>query len=160
MGRISGFFGVRGWVKVYSYTEPREGVLDYRTWLVGSAGKWRPMALVDGKRHGKTVIAKLEGIDDRDDAAALIDCDIGVRRDDLPEPDEGRFYFSDLEGLSVEHIDGTRLGQVAYVMETGANDVLVVRDGDAERLIPFVVDRVVKDVDIAGGVVHVDWEWD
>jgi len=159
MGRISGFFGVRGWVKVYSYTDPREAVLDYGNWLVGRAGEWRPLALIDGKRHGKTVIAKLEGIDDRDDAAALIDCEIGIRREDLPEPDEGKFYFSDLEGLRVEHIDGKRLGRVAHVLETGANDVLVVRDGETERLIPFVADSVIRDVDLAGGVIHVDWEW-
>ena len=160
MGRISGFFGVKGWVKVYSYSEPREALLNYRRWLVRKDDGWETVELLDGKRHGKTVIAKLEGFDDRDAAQALIDADIGIRREELPELDEGTYYFRDLEGLRVEHLDGRGLGHVASVMETGANDVLVVRDDDAERLIPFVTDRVVREVDLAEGIIRVDWEWD
>lgn len=160
MGRVSGHFGVQGWVKVYSYTEPREALLAYRNWLIRRGEAWQAIKLVDGKRHGKTVIAKLEGFSDRDQAATLIDCDIGVRREELPEPEEGTFYFSDLEGLRVEHMDGSSLGLVASILETGANDVLVVRDGDSERLIPFVADRVIKQVDLEAGTIHVDWEWD
>lgn len=160
LGRISGFFGVRGWVKVYSYTEPREAVLDYGSWLLEKDGDWQTVRPVDGKRHGKTVIVKLEGYDDRDQAAALLDCEFGVDREQMPEPDEGTYYFSDLEGLEVEHRDGKRLGLVANVMETGANDVLVVRDNGTERLIPFITGDVVKDVDLDAGLIRVDWEWD
>jgi len=155
---VSGFFGVQGWVRVFSYTEPREALLDYDTWLIERGGAWQPTRLVDGKRHGKSVIAKLEGIDDRDQATGLLNCSIGVRRNDLPEPDAGHYYFSDLEGLRVVHRDGRDLGRVAYVLETGANDVLVTA-GDQERLIPFV-GTVILDVNIAEGVIQVDWEWD
>ena len=160
LGRISGFFGVKGWVKVYSYTEPREAILDYGDWLLDRNGDWQTFVPVEGKRHGKTVIAKLEGIDDRDQAAELLDCEIGIRREHLPEPEQGTYYFSDLEGLEVEHLDGSRLGAVAYVLETGANDVLVLKDGDKERLVPFVVDRVIREVNLDEGVIRVDWEWD
>jgi 16S rRNA processing protein RimM len=159
LGRIVGLFGVRGWIKVYSYTEPREAVLDYRDWLLDRDGDWQRVELAEGKRHGKAVIARLEGIDDRDAAAELIGSDIGVDRDALPEPEEGHYYWADLEGLAVVHRDGTELGRVVCLLATGANDVLVV-DGPVERLIPFVPGTVILDVDLAAGVIHVDWEWD
>ena len=159
LGRIVGLFGVRGWVKVYSYTEPREAVLEHKDWLLGRDGNWQSVELAEGKRHGKAVIARLEGIADRDAAAELLGSDIGVDRDALPEPEEGHYYWADLEGLTVVHKDGTELGKVAYLLATGANDVLVV-DGTAERLIPFVPGTVILDVDLAAGVIHVDWEWD
>lgn len=159
LGRISGLFGVQGWVKVYSYTDPREAVLEYREWLVRRNSDWQAMQVAEGKRHGKTVIARLDGVDDRDGAATLLGCDIGVSRTAMPDPDDGSFYWSDLEGMEVVNRDGTALGSVAYVMETGANDVLVT-EGDTERLIPFVIDEVVLDVDLDKRVILVDWEWD
>jgi 16S rRNA processing protein RimM len=159
LGRIDGLFGVRGWIKVYSYTEPREAVLNYKDWLLARDGEWQRVELADGKRQGKAVIARLEGIEDRDAAAELIGSEIGVDRDALPEPEEGHYYWADLEGLTVVRRDGTDLGKVTYVMATGANDVLVV-DGPAERLIPFVPGTVILDVDLAAGVIRVDWEWD
>jgi 16S rRNA processing protein RimM len=159
LGRIDGLFGVRGWIKVYSYTEPREAVLNYKDWLLARDGDWQRVELADGKRQGKAVIARLEGIEDRDAAAELIGSEIGVDRDALPEPEEGHYYWADLEGLTVVRRDGTDLGKVTYVMATGANDVLVV-DGPAERLIPFVPGTVILDVDLAAGVIRVDWEWD
>ncbi|MDH3909485.1 MAG: ribosome maturation factor RimM, partial [Gammaproteobacteria bacterium] len=134
LGRIDGLFGVRGWIKVYSYTEPREAVLNYKDWLLARDGEWQRVELADGKRQGKAVIARLEGIEDRDAAAELIGSEIGVDRDALPEPEEGHYYWADLEGLTVVRRDGTDLGKVTYVMATGASDVLVV-DGPAERLI-------------------------
>ena len=146
-------------MKVYSYTEPREAVLDYKDWLLSRDGRWQRVVLAEGKRHGKAVIARLEGIEDRDAAAELTGSDIGVDRDALPAPGDGHYYWADLEGLTVVHKDGTELGRVAYLMATGANDVLVV-DGPSERLIPFVPGDVILDVDIAAGVIRVDWEWD
>ena len=159
LGRIVGLFGVRGWVKVYSYTEPREAVLDYKDWLLSRNGRWQRVVLAEGKRHGKAVIARLEGIEDRDAAAELTGSEISVDRDTLPNPGEGHYYWADLEGLTVVHKDGTELGKVAYLMATGANDVLVV-DGPAERLIPFLTGEVILDVDLAAGIMRVDWEWD
>jgi len=159
LGRISGLFGVKGWVKVYSYTEPREAVLNYDRWLLSGKNGWQEATVAEGQRHGKTVIVRITGYDDRDQAVGLIGTEIGVPRDELPEADSDHYYWSDLEGLSVVHRDGTELGKVDHLLETGANDVMVVK-GETERLVPFVMDKVVLGVDLAKGEIRVDWEWD
>ena len=159
LGRISGLFGVKGWVKVYSYTEPREAVLNYDRWLLSGNDGWREATVAEGQRHGKTVIVRIEGYDDRDEAARLIGTEIGVPRDTLPETQDDQYYWSDLEGLQVVNREGSVLGKVDYLLETGANDVMVVK-GEQERLIPFVIDKVVLGVDLANGEISVDWEWD
>jgi 16S rRNA processing protein RimM len=159
MGRIVGLFGVRGWVKIHSFTEPREAILEYEGWELKQDGEWQTVQLAEGKRHGKSVIAKLRGYDDRDAATGLIGTDIGVDRGAMPELEDGEYYWADLEGMTVVHKDGTTIGRVAYVMAKGANDVLVT-EGPAERLIPFVRGKVVLDVDLENRVISVDWEWD
>ncbi len=159
LGYISAVHGVKGWVKVLSYTKPREAILNYDHWLVLRNDQWQPLALLQGKRHGKSVIACLEGIEDRDAAAGLLGCDVGVARGDLPDIESGRYYWTDLEGMKVVDRGGDEIGKVAYVMETGANEVLVTV-GERERLIPFVADKVILDVDLANGVITVDWDWD
>ena len=159
LGRIAGVFGVKGWVKVFSHTEPREGILKYQNWLLKRGDSWQAVTVEDGKPHGKSVIAKLADVEDRDAAADLLDTDIAVSREDMPATQAGEYYWADLEGLQVVHRDGRSLGKVAYLMATGANDVLVV-DGDGESLIPFVMGEVILDVDLALGQISVDWEWD
>jgi 16S rRNA processing protein RimM len=159
LGRISGVFGVRGWVKIHSYTDPREAVLNYEGLLLGHEGDWQPANVAEGQRHGKTVVARIDGFDDRDEAAALVGKEIAVPRDALPDTEDGHYYWQDLEGLKVLRGDGSKLGTVAYLLETGAHDVMVVK-GEVERLIPFVSDDVVIDVDLARGEITVDWEWD
>lgn len=154
-----GAFGVRGWVKVYSYTDPREALLNYKGLMLGRNGGWQSAEVVAGQRHGKSVIAQFEGVNDRDQAEAMVGADIGVSRDALPEPEDGRFYWSDLIGLKVVHRDGTELGIVESLLETGAHDVMVVV-GDHERLIPFVNDKIVLGVDLSLRQIKVDWEWD
>jgi 16S rRNA processing protein RimM len=146
-------------MKVYSFTDPREAVLEHRQWLLDRNGHWQAFEIAEGKRHGKGVIARLQGVDDRDDAATYVGSDIGVPRDALPDARPGEYYWADLEGLRVVHRDGKELGEVAYLIETGANDVLVTK-GDQERLIPFIMDEVILDVDLDDGVISVDWEWD
>jgi len=160
LGKVSGLFGVRGWIKVYSYTDPRASILDYRVWWLAINGEWRRFDLAEGRQHGKAIVAWLEGVDDRETAALLIEADIGVNRAELPEVEEGHYYWRDLEGLKVEDRDGRVLGSVAYLLETGANDVMVVRSDGRETLVPFVTGEVVKSVDLAAGIISVDWEWD
>lgn len=159
LGRISGLFGVRGWVKVYSHTEPRENIVHYSPWRLRLGSGWREFAVADGQRHGKGVIARLDGVDDRNAAAALVGAEVAVRRDQLPPLGEDEYYWSDLEGLEVITIDGWHLGRVDHLLETGANDVLVVH-GDRERLIPFVRPDVVTAVDLDAAVIRVDWDPD
>lgn len=144
---------------MYSYTEPREAVLNYDRWLLDRKGGWQEATVAEGQRHGKTVIVRIVGYDDRDQAAGLVGTEIGVPRDALPETGSDQYYWSDLEGLRVIHRDGSELGRVDYLLETGANDVMVVK-GETEYLIPFVMDKVVLGVDLANGEIRVDWEWD
>jgi len=158
VGRISGIYGVRGWVKVYSYTEPRENILDYLPWQVGSEDSgWRTMKVVDGRLQGKGVVAHLEGFDDRDVVRSLIGLDIRVSRDQLPETDADEYYWADLEGLEVETVDGLSLGRIDHLFDTGANDVIVVQ-GDRERLIPFIRGDVITEIDLDKGLMKVDWD--
>ena len=160
LGRVVGLYGVRGWVKVFSYTDPREAILDYGSWhLKQHDGAMTPIRLSEGKRHGKSVIARLGDVNDRDTAARFLEADIYVARDELPDVGGDSYYWTDLEGLSVVRRDGEVIGNVAYLLETGAHDVLVVR-GDTERLIPFVMDEFIVDVDLDEGVITVDWDWD
>ncbi len=157
VGRISGLYGVRGWVKIYSYTEPRENILKYNPWLLNLAGGWTPVELLEGKRHGKGVIARLAGCEDRDAAARWLNTELAIRRDQLPAAAPGEYYWNDLIGLKVITTEGIELGVVQDLMETGANDVLVV-NGEVERLIPYVPDDVVVDVDLEAGELRVDWD--
>ncbi|HET7312824.1 ribosome maturation factor RimM [Salinisphaera sp.] len=164
LGRVHGLFGVRGWVKVYSYTRPAEAILGYERWWIGNAGERRDYRVLEARVQGKTLVARLadaddEPLPDRDAALELLDLDIAVERGDLPEPEPGEYYWFDLIGLNVVTVDGHDLGRVTAMMETGANDVLVVR-GDRERLIPLVIEQFVTAVDLEGGTIHVDWDPD
>ena len=144
---------------MFSYTEPREAVLQYKGLVLGRDGDWQSVEVAEGQRHGKSVILRLEGFDDRDQAMRLIGTEIGADRSELPEPEDGHFYWSDLTGLTVVDRDGTELGKVKDMLETGAHDVMVV-EGEQKRLIPFVTDEVVLNVDLNEKVINVDWEWD
>ncbi len=156
LGRVSGLYGVGGWVKVFSYTQPRENILKYVSWYVREGDQWVRRSLLKGRRHGKAVVARIEGCDDREQARALIGADIAISREQLPEPERGEYYWSDLMGLEVVTVDGEKLGRVDHLMETGANDVLVVA-GERERLIPFI-DEVITSVDLESGCLTVDWD--
>lgn len=156
VGRIAGLYGVRGWVKVYSYTRPRENILRYSPWQLKVAGQWRTVAVLEGRVHGKTLVARLEGCEDRDSAASLLDCEIAVQRTQLPEPEPGDYYWSDLIGLRAVTRDGQPLGTVSGLLETGSADVLVVQ-GEHEHLIPYVPEVYVIKVDLEAGVITLDW---
>ncbi len=157
IGRVAGVYGVRGWIKVISSMEPPEAILDYATWQVRSGSGWRPMTLSEGRRHGKGLLAHLAGCDDRDVARVFVGAEIAVYRSELPEPEPGRYYWADLEGLTVRTTGGVELGVLDHMLETGANDVMVVA-GERERLIPYVRDKVVVEVDLEQGVILVNWD--
>lgn len=159
MGRVSGLFGVQGWVKVFSHTEPRENILQYKPLYLELQGKWQPIDLIDGRCQGKGIVAKFKGYADRDAASALIDVKIAVRQEQLPELAQGEYYWSELEGLKVVTTKGIELGVVDHLIETGANDVLVVK-GDRERLIPYVRPDVVTELDKENGYLKVEWDPD
>jgi 16S rRNA processing protein RimM len=157
MGHISGVHGVRGWVKIHSLTEPRDAIFEYQPWLLGES--LEEIRVRQGKKHGNRLIALLENTEDREQAEALVNRPIAVYRDQFPALLEDEFYWTDLIGLSVQLENGRELGTIEHMLATGANDVMVVR-GERERLIPFVLDRYVKDVNLDRGLVVVDWDPD
>jgi 16S rRNA processing protein RimM len=155
MGRISAPFGVKGWVKVEPNTAAARNLLSYKTWWLEERGEWREIAVAEARVHGRAVIAKFEGCDDRDAAAAWRGRTIAVPRTALPETKSGEYYWADLIGLEVVNESAQALGRVTGILQTGSNDVLVVA-GERERLIPFIA-TVVRDVDLPAGVVRVEW---
>jgi 16S rRNA processing protein RimM len=159
VGKISGLYGVRGWCKVFSHTEPRDNILMYSPWYLRKGNEWQAVELQEGRQHGKGIIAHLQGCDDRDAATALMGTEVAIKREQLASLAADEYYWSDLVGCQVETVDGVELGHIDRMMETGANDVIVVA-GERERLIPFVQGDVVVEVDIAAKRVRVDWDPD
>ncbi len=158
VGYITGAHGVKGWVRVFSDTSPRENILNYSPWRI-QAGDRMQIVAVSGRLQGKNVVASLDGIDQREQAIELVGSKIYILPEQLPLLSEGDYYWSDLIGLAVETLDAEPLGIIETMMETGANDVMVLR-GDRERLIPFVMDDVVREVDLTNKRVVVDWKPD
>jgi len=158
MGRIIAPFGVKGWVKVQPNTAAIQNLLAYGTWWVGGEGDWRERAVAEAKVQGRTVVARLTGCDDRDAAALLQGKPVAVPRAALPQARSGEYYWADLIGLTVVNTESRELGSIVGLLQTGANDVLVVQ-GERERLIPFIA-TVVREVDLASGMVRVDWGTD
>ncbi len=163
MGKITSTYGVKGWVKVMSYTQPKENIASYPRWLVTLGGRQQGLEVESCKAHGNGMVAKLKGYEDREAARLLAGTLVQVRTAELPPLEEGECYWHQLEGLTVVTVDGRCLGRVAYLMETGANDVLVVKpDAQSidvrERLVPYLPDQVVKDLDLEKGVMTVDWD--
>ncbi|HUL13157.1 MAG TPA: ribosome maturation factor RimM [Methylococcaceae bacterium] len=160
VGEIAGAYGVKGWVKIHSYTEPAENILDYSPWrLAGDKCESREYKVIAGRRHGQAVVARLEGVETRDQAVGLRFQKISVSRDQFPQLERGCYYWVDLIGLKVLTCSGVEFGTVAEMMATGANDVMVVR-GERERLVPFVLDEYVKEVRLDEGIMIVDWDPD
>ncbi len=159
LGRIAGVFGVQGWVKIESFTEPRDNILRYHPWRVRRGGNETLVAKPQGRAQGRGVVVHLPGTADRDAAAALVGAEIWIERDRLPKSRKGEWYWADLEGLEVSTVDGVRLGTVSHLVATGANDVLVV-SGERERLIPFLPGSTVAEVDLAARTIRVDWDPD
>jgi 16S rRNA processing protein RimM len=159
VGRIVGLYGVQGWLKIESWTEPRTRIFSYQPWqLVAAPDVATEISGVKGRPQGKGLIAQFPGVDGRDAAAALVGQDIYVARELLPPPGKDEYYWVDLEGLEVVTTEGVVLGRVTHLFATGANDVVVVRDESRERLIPFVQGSYVRSVDLSGGRMVVDWD--
>lgn len=166
VGRITAVFGIKGWVKVHSYTEPQENLFEYHPWFLKTAHGIKQVEIDDARPHGDAFVAHIVGVDDRNLALEYTAVDIAIERDQLADLDEGEYYWDQLHGLAVytqfngEH---RRLGVVAKLFETGANDVLVVQ-GDAqsidqrERLVPYVPGQFVLSVDLESREIVVDWD--
>lgn len=159
VGKISGVFGVKGWVKVFSFTDNKENILNYSPWLLKKDSETRLIKVIDGKLQGKAVVAQLEAVNDRDQAASLMGWDIFITPDQLPKAAKDEYYWSDLIGLSVETSLGVQLGVIESLMETGANDVVIIK-GDRERVIPFLQGQTIISIDLDNTRMIVDWDPD
>jgi len=159
VGKISGVFGVKGWVKVFSFTDNKENILNYSPWLLKKDSETRLIKVIDGKLQGKAVVAQLEAVNDRDQAASLMGWDVFITPDQLPKAAKDEYYWSDLIGLSVETSLGVQLGVIESLMETGANDVVIIK-GDRERVIPFLQGQTIISIDLDNTRMIVDWDPD
>ena len=164
VGKLGSTYGIRGWLRIYSSTEQAESIFDYQPWFLKIKGKWQPTELENWRHHNHEIIVKLKGVDDREAAQILANVEIGVDLSVFPELEEGDYYWHDLIGCSVVNLEGYTMGTVTEMMETGSNDVLVVKAntkdafGKQERLIPFLYEQVVKRVDLTTKTIEVDWD--
>lgn len=159
LGRIVAPYGVRGWLKVKSFGDDPDAWRDMPQWWLGEQAEgsnWEAFGVEQLRPHGSGWIVKLAGVGDRDAAERLDGRFVGAPRDALPKAGQDEYYWADLVGLAVMNEQGESLGKVDSLLETGAHEVLVVKDGDATRLLPFVA-QVVREVDAAGGRIVVAW---
>ena len=165
LGKVTTAFGIKGWVKVYSYTDPATNILDYKEWYIHQNGEWKRFKVKQGKLQGKGLAAALEGVTDRDQALALSQCDIGIPESELPEPEEDEHYWFQLEGLNVVTTQDQLLGQVKELFDSGGgNQVLTIKpcEGSIDkrsRMMPYVSEYILE-VDLDAGVIQVDWDPD
>lgn len=159
IGQVSGCFGVKGWLKVFSYCQPRENITTYKSWIIGG----KLYKSVESKKNGKLIIAKLKGINDKETAANLMGQDIEIEQEQLPQLEPNHYYWHDLIGLHVSNTQGVDFGKIKSLLETGANDVIII-NGDKERLIPFIADgsehQTIIKVDLDKQTMVVDWHED
>jgi len=166
IGKITSVYGVKGWVKVFSFTDPMDQIMDYEQWYISNGGDWQTIAVDSGRSHGKGMIVHIDGCDDRELAKRYCGHEIAVEKSALADLDDDDFYWHELEGLIVWTTDNQKLGRIDYMMSAGgANDVMVVkanRDSidKRERMIPYLYGDVVKRVDLAERRVEVDWDPD
>ena len=165
LGSINGSHGIRGWVRVFSHTDPMEAILDYSPWVLRKGREVKEVTVSEGRLSGKRLIARLADVESRDIADALSGYEIHVAREALLELERGNYYWFQLEGLAVRNREGTVFGRIDHMLETGANDVMVVKPTESsidnqDRLIPYVMEEVVAEVNQEAGEVVVDWQVD
>jgi 16S rRNA processing protein RimM len=163
VGSFLAAYGVKGWVKVHSHTEPMDNIASYQPLWIQKNGFWLELQVEQFKPHGKGLIAKVKDCDNRELTAGLTGCDIGIKREQLPDLQQGDYYWSDLEGLTVLSNQRIRLGKVDRVFETGSNDVLVIVPDERsidnrQRLVPYLPGNVVLEVNLEQGCIIVDWD--
>ncbi|MCV2403460.1 ribosome maturation factor RimM [Marinomonas sp. C2222] len=163
VGHVTSVYGVKGWVKLYSHTDPMQGIFDYQHWWLKTPSGWKAVELGQGRLQGRGLVASIKGYSDRDQVKDICGLDVYIDAIELPELDEGDYYWSQLEGLRVITKEGVFLGKVSQLMETGANDVIVVRACEGsldreERLIPYMPETYVVNIDLEQKEMVVNWD--
>ncbi|HEX2548399.1 MAG TPA: ribosome maturation factor RimM [Gammaproteobacteria bacterium] len=157
VGKVGSTYGVQGWLKIQSYTEWVDNILNFTPWYLEENNEWKAFTVTEGKLHGKGMIVKFAGWDTPEKSRLLSGKKIAIVRSQLPALEKDEYYWSDLEGLTVINQDGEVLGKVSYLISTGSNDVLVIK-GEKEFAIPYLLPEVIKSIDLEKQVIHVDWE--
>ena len=166
LGKIGSSYGIKGWLKITTYTDSVEGIFDYSPWFIKEQGEWREVKVTQWRFQGKALVACLEGVDTREDAQQLTNCEIAIQADQIKDLSEDEFYWRDLIGCTVTNTKGYNMGEVEQIVETGSNDVLLVKAnvkdafGKAERMIPFVPEQFVLEVNVQSKQILVDWDPD
>jgi 16S rRNA processing protein RimM len=157
VGQFGAPHGIKGFIKVQSFTRPEQNLFDYQPWFVKRQGQWQEIPLKTVERHAKRWVVQLENVEDRTKAQSLTGLTISVLREALPEPETGSYYWNDLIGLTVQSKQGQALGKVKDFLETGANDVMIVQKDKEELLIPFVFEHYILEISLERGEIIVDW---
>lgn len=157
IGKIGAPYGIKGWLKITSFTDSIADILNYGPWYLQENQAWKPIEITDGREHGKGIVVKIAGFDTPEQARLLTGKTIAIERSQLPKLEKHEYYWSDLEGLTVINQHGETLGKVIYLIATGSNDVLVVK-GEKEHAIPYLPGDVVTSIDLAEKVMHVNWD--
>jgi 16S rRNA processing protein RimM len=160
IGSVGRTYGTKGWLKINSFTGPSTNIMHYGPWYLLKHGQWQKIAVSECKMHGNALIAHFSGFDIPEQAQAFVNCQIGIKREQLPPLSDGDYYWTDLIGLSVYNQDNQYLGQIDHLFETGANDVLVIKSTEREYLIPYVKEHVVLNIDLLEKIMLVNWDKD
>ncbi|MBC8493403.1 MAG: ribosome maturation factor RimM [Candidatus Thioglobus sp.] len=167
IGQINGLFGVQGWVKIFSYSHPRKNILTYKPWHVQVDGVWTTLEMVKGREQGKTIVAQLKGVNDREVARGYIGTELYIERSQLPKLPEGKYYWDELTDLEVINTNGIVLGRIAYMVDTGSNSVMVINaekessssKNNKEHWVPYMEPFLIS-IDMDARQVLVDWDED
>ena len=158
LGKITGAHGIKGWLKIQSFSSPPENILNYPSWIINNQGEEDFYSIEQGRKQNNKIVVKLENIDNRNTAESLINSKIQILRSDLPKLSNENYYWSDLVGLSVLNSEEKVIGKIESLIETGANDVMVIITLKDERiLIPFVMHEIIKEVSVELNYIKIDW---
>jgi len=158
VGRIGAPFGLQGWLKVTSYTEPAAKILDYQPWQLHHGKQCHEVTIAAIEIHHQHPWVRFMGCSDRNTAQSYVGTEIAVARANFSKLSPDEYYWTDLEGLAVINTSGQYLGTVAYLFDNGANDVVVVEGEEQQHLLPFLLDKIIIDVNLAKGVITVNWD--
>jgi len=157
IGKLGKAHGIKGLISVISYMEPRENILKYSDWLISERGEWRTLHRSEDRVTPKGIFVHVDGYDTREEVGTLTNAEISIPKGLLPALAEGEYYWDDLIGLNVKTMQNLMIGQVASLISTGSNDVLIV-SGEKRHLIPYLQNDVIKKVDLIAGEIIIDWD--
>lgn len=157
VGRFGRPQGLKGLVRVISFTEPANNIIDYMPWHVSIQGQWQPIKISAVESHTKFILVQVDGYQQREQLGLLTNCEIGIQSQQLPTLSNDEFYWHDLIGMQVINQEEKILGTVTDLLATGSNDVLVVT-GEKRHLVPYLLDDFIVRIDTSTRTIYVNWD--